>query len=115
MITIRGYKLLCYAGSLPLVVEETLQNVSLECGAEPSHSAPDTLLGQNIEAGLDSIPGLLSNRLDDAKPLGPPDPLTGIAPDWRHNSDNTNEVRCQLLPGAGISGYTAAMDCQSCI
>jgi hypothetical protein len=65
------------------------------------------LLGQNLEDALDAIPGMLSDRLDNPKFLGPADAITGIPPDWRHNSDDMNEVRCELTPGAGMSGPAA--------
>ncbi len=82
---------------------------TLDCGQQASHQASALLLGHNIETGLDTVPGLLSDRLDNPKFLGPADSITGIAPGWRHNSDNMNEVRCELTPGSGMSGNSAQL------
>ena len=81
----------------------------IECGLKPVHRASEMLLGQNLEACLDTIPGMLSERLDNAKFLGPADPITGIAPGWRPNSDAMNLMRCEMTPGAGMTGHTAQL------
>ncbi|MBI5092522.1 MAG: hypothetical protein HZB26_08775 [Candidatus Hydrogenedentes bacterium] len=82
---------------------------TVDVGVQPMHPASALLLGQNLETALDTVPGMLTDRLDNPKFLGPPDSVTGIAPGWRHNSDNMNEVRCELTPGAGMSGNAAQL------
>ncbi len=50
--------------------------------ADPTHLAPATLLGQNIETTLDTVPGLITERLTNGHFRGPVDPRTGIADTW---------------------------------
>ncbi len=102
-------------GSVVLMVVLTFaamaapERATIAVAGPASHPVSALLLGQNLETALDTVPGMLSDRLDNPKFLGPPDPITGIAPGWRHNSDNMNEVRCELTPGAGMSGNAAQL------
>lgn len=101
--------LTAFAAAAEEAEEVTSASAVIAVTPTSAHSASELLLGHNLEAGLDTVPGMLSDRLDNPKFLGPPHPVTGIAPGWRHNSDNMSEVRCELTPGAGMSGDTAQL------
>ncbi len=81
-------------------------NVTLNVGNSPTHTASEMLLGQNIEMCLDTVPGLLSDRLDNPKFLGPAHPLTGVAPGW-YGGSCTSSLGIKLALGAGLLGREA--------
>jgi len=64
------------------------------------------LLGQNIETCIDTVPGLLSDRLDNPKLLGPGHPLTGLPPAWSGGSCQST-LGMRLAPGSGLLGTHA--------
>ncbi len=71
----------------------------------PGPMVPAAILGQNIEAALTTVPGLLSDRLRNPKLVGPPHRMTGIAPEWHGAS--CGRLSYELTPGAGIMGSEA--------
>ena len=79
--------------------------VRLGRGGGPT--APATLLGHNLEAAGDSIPGMLSDRLDNPKFLGPGHPGTGIAPGWQPLGNSMPGMHCRVTEGMGMSGREA--------
>ena len=80
--------------------------VTLNVAGTPTHTASEMLLGQNIETCIDTVPGLLSDRLDNPKLLGPGHPLTGIPPGWQGGSCQST-LGIRLSPGAGLLGTDA--------
>lgn len=81
-------------------------------GTGSTHTVPVELLGQNIEVAGGTAEGLLADRLRNPKFLGPADPQTGIAPQWRSFPDVMHwNWRCELTPGLALSGETSQMLC----
>lgn len=81
-------------------------NVSIQRSRNTVKSASEMLLAQNFEAALETVPGILSDRLFNAKFVGPGHPLSGIAPGWEGESC-TAALRHRLMPGAGLAGSYA--------
>jgi len=89
--------------------------VSVRPLAAPTHRAPETLLGQNLELAGDTVAGLRNNRLANHKFAGPPDPMTGVAPGWQPAfTTNTAGVNIQLVRGLGLSGEYAQVMHNTC-
>jgi len=79
--------------------------VKINSSWKSTYTVPATLLGQNMEAALDVIPGLLSDRLDNPKFLGPANPQTGIAHGWQPaGGNNFTQQHYQLVYGISMSG-----------
>jgi len=73
----------------------------------PGHSVSERILGQNIEMSLTTGAGLLSDRLRNPKFLGPPHPVTGVAPQWQGLSCGHGSY--ELAPGSGLMGSEAQL------
>ena len=84
--------------------------VTLHISGEPTHTAPATLLGHNLEAAGDTVAGLLTERLNNPKFRGPADPLTGIAPGWQPGMHhNIQGMRFELTSGLSLSGQESQL------
>ncbi|MCE5326050.1 MAG: hypothetical protein LLG01_06510 [Planctomycetaceae bacterium] len=81
-------------------------NIKITLAGQSNKTASEMLLGHNIETAWDMIPGILSDRLDNAKLLGPPHPCSGIAPQWEGASCMAG-LRHRLVSGAGMMGSWA--------
>lgn len=74
------------------------------------HIAPAALLGHNLEMALDTSAGLLSERLENCKFLGPANPGTGIARGWVPAMISTfHGIRFELTEGLSLSGHTSQL------
>jgi alpha-N-arabinofuranosidase len=76
---------------------------------QPTFDVSEMILGHNIEAYDDTIAGLLSDRIDNAKFLGPADVQTGIAPGWEPKGRGMAGMLCQLTPGMSLSGQESQL------
>ncbi len=95
---------------IPVRVRKVVMiSASFRCLGESLHTASRTLLGFNIDGCADTISGLLNDRIENPKFLGPPDPITGIAPSWEPTSPVLPGVRFLLQPGMGLSGNEAQL------
>jgi len=73
-------------------------------------TAPATLLGQNLELAGDTMAGLLSDRLENGRFLGPPVPGTGLAPGWQPAfTNNYAGIAFDLTEGLSHSGLWSQM------
>lgn len=82
-------------------------NLRLTVGSGSGHPVSEMILGQNIEMCLTTADGLLSERLRNPKFLGPPHPVTGVAPHWQGVS--CGRAAYELTPGAGLMGAEAQL------
>ncbi len=85
----------------------TALSATLTIGAPLGHTAPATLVGHNLEVYQFTVGELMSNRLDNHRFLGPPQPATGIAPEWATSTNNYVGFACQLCAGDGVMGHDA--------
>ncbi len=84
--------------------------VTLRCLGSAGPVAPATLLGHNLELALDTVVGLLADRLDNPHFAGPADPQTGVADGWEPGqSRNAGGMRYELTPGMGLGGSSAQL------
>lgn len=74
---------------------------------QAGHSVSEMILGHNIEMCLTTGDGLLSDRLRNPKLLGPPHPVTGVAPQWQGASCGQGSY--ELAPGSGLMGSEAQL------
>lgn len=79
--------------------------LKLKCSTEAGHAVSEMILGHNIEMCLTTADGLLSDRLRNPKLLGPPHPVTGVAPHWQGTS--CGHAAYELVPGSGLMGAEA--------
>ena len=79
--------------------------LKLTQGTGGGHAVSELILGHNIEMCLTTADGLLSDRLRNPKFLGPPHPMTGIAPHWLGSS--FGNAAYELTPFAGLAGSEA--------
>lgn len=82
-------------------------NMKLTRGSGNGHAVSEMILGHNIEMCLTTADGLLSERLRNPKFLGPPHPMTGIAPHWLGSS--CGNAAYELTPFAGLAGSEAQL------
>jgi len=82
-------------------------SLKLRLGAGSGHAVSEMILGHNLEMCLTTADGLLSDRLRNPKFLGPPHPMTGIAPHWLGSS--FGNAACELTPFAGMAGKEAQL------
>lgn len=82
--------------------------MKLDLAENTTHQASEMLLGHNLETCIDTVPGLLSDRLDNAKFVGPAHPMTGIAPGWEGGSIGFG-ARYELTPDGGLMGSEAQL------
>ncbi|MCJ8329912.1 MAG: hypothetical protein HRT89_12855, partial [Lentisphaeria bacterium] len=80
--------------------------IDLKIKRSPSHHVSTLILGQNIETCLDTVPGLLSDRLKNPKFLGPPHPMTGLAPGWE-GGGSLEALKVRHALGSGQMGSEA--------
>lgn len=73
----------------------------IEIAGKPTYEVSEKLLGQNIEAVALATAGMLTNRLENPKFVGPALP-TGAAPGWLGGSHST--FRTELTVGMSLSG-----------
>jgi alpha-N-arabinofuranosidase len=66
-------------------------------------------MGNNFDGCAGTIAGMLSDRLDNPKFLGPADPVTGIAAGWGSHTRREQGARYALVPGMGLSGSEAQL------
>ena len=83
--------------------------VRIQSAGPPGHLVPETLMGNNLDGCAGTIAGLLSDRLDNPKFLGPADPVTGIARGWGSDTRREHGARYALTPGMGLSGSEAQL------
>ncbi|MCE5280291.1 MAG: hypothetical protein ABFD92_07610 [Planctomycetaceae bacterium] len=81
-------------------------NATIKLTGNATKTASQMLLAHNIEACIDTIPGLLSDRLDNPKFVGPAHPVTGLAPQWEGGSCMA-ALKHKLVSGAGMMGSWA--------
>ena len=81
--------------------------LKLSRGAEAGHDVSEMILGHNVEMCLTTANGLLSERLRNPKLLGPPHPVTGVAPQWQGAS--CGRASYELAPGTGLMGSEAQL------
>jgi alpha-L-arabinofuranosidase len=65
-------------------------------------AVPETILGHNLEVTEKNVRGLLANRIENAKFVGPAD-VNGLAPPWRSNLDFFRAARADIDPGVSLS------------
>lgn len=82
-------------------------NLKLRLGAGSGHVVSEMILGQNLEMCLGTADGLLSDRLRNPKFLGPPHPMTGIAPHWLGSM--FGNAAYELTPFGGLAGAEAQL------
>lgn len=70
----------------------------------PTPRVGATILGQNLELIDDTVCGLLSDRLANAKFAGPAD-ATGIAPEWKPSGMHYPAFKAELTSGVSLSGH----------
>jgi alpha-N-arabinofuranosidase len=80
--------------------------MDLNVDRSASHTASEFLLGQNIETCLDTVPGLLSDRLENPKFLGPCHVMSGHPPGWE-GPGALGTLGVRHVPGAGLMGADA--------
>lgn len=81
--------------------------LKLASGTQAKHTVSEMILGHNIEMCITTGDGLLSDRLRNPKFLGPPHPVTGIAPQWQGTS--CGRTAYELAPGSGLMGAEAQL------
>ncbi len=84
--------------------------VCISAAGAAGHIAPAALVGINLEILGDTVAGLSPERLANPTFLGPPHPLTRIAPQWQPGMGNNYAgVRFDHLPGMGLNGSEAQL------
>jgi hypothetical protein len=71
--------------------------------------ANEQLLSNNIEAYENTIPCMLSDRLQNAKFSGPENQQTGVAAGWEPVGNGMPGLTCRLVAGMYLSGREAQM------
>ncbi|MCC6423847.1 MAG: hypothetical protein IT447_10245 [Phycisphaerales bacterium] len=70
----------------------------------PKARVPQTILGQNLDLIGDTVAGLLSDRLDNAKFAGPADE-TGVARGWKPVGLHYAAFKAEVVSGMSLSGH----------
>ena len=74
----------------------------IELGEADGPLVPETIIGHNLEVTEKNVRGLLSNRLENAKFVGPAD-VNGFAPPWRSSVDYFQAIQARIDPGVSLS------------
>jgi alpha-L-arabinofuranosidase len=76
---------------------------TIELQGSGTDLVPETILGYNLEVTEKNVRGMLSNRLENAKFVGPED-ANGYAPPWRASVDFYQAQRDAIDPGISLAG-----------
>lgn len=84
-----------------------MDRARIDIGEPTGRHIPATILGHNLELYQHTTRDLSSNRLENHRFLGPPNPQTGIAPRWAPPTSNFSGILYDLCPGDGVMGSWA--------
>jgi len=87
----------------PKAKQSGMLQVEVARSGEPAFSVSEKLLGQNIEMVNFTVAGLLSDRLENPKFVGPAGPA-GVPAGWTLSGFHSSTFKVELTEGMGLAG-----------